>query len=345
MPRAERIRGLSRWPIVVSPMAGGPTVPALAIAAAQAGALPFLAGGYKSAPDLQSEIDAVRAATGAAFGVNLFVPGHPTGETADLQAYLDELAGEAAALGAEVGAPLWDDDGFGAKVELLLADPPPVVSFTFGCPPLDVMRALQSAGTVVVITVTAPEEAVVAQQAGADGLCLQGAEAGAHRGTFSNGGTDAERPLLQLVTEVGRQTDLPLIGAGGVAGPDEVAAVLAAGAVAVQAGTAFLRCPESGANAIYQEALDDPRFTSTALTRAFSGRRARSLVNRFVREHQGAPTAYPEINNATRPLRSAAAAAGDADHMSLYAGVQFRQAAARPAGEIVEHLATGATRA
>jgi nitronate monooxygenase len=326
-------------------MAGGPTVPALAIAAAQAGALPFLAGGYKSAPALQAEIDAVRAATDAAFGVNLFVPGSPTDDAAALQDYLDGLAGDAVALGADLGAASWDDDGFGAKVELLLADPPPVVSFTFGCPPLDLMRALQSAGSAVVITVTSPEEAVVGQQAGADSLCLQGAEAGAHRGTFRNDGVDAERPLLDLVAEVHRQTDLPLIGAGGVAGPDDVAAVLAAGAVAVQAGTAFLRCPESGANPVHQEALADPRFTATTLTRAFSGRRARCLVNRFVREHEGAPTAYPEINNATRPLRAAAAAAGDADHMSLYAGVRFRRAAARPAGEIVAHLSTGVTRA
>jgi nitronate monooxygenase len=345
MPRAERIRGLSRWPIVVSPMAGGPTVPALAIAAAQAGALPFLAGGYKSAPALQAEIDAVRAASDAAFGVNVFVPGSPTGDAAALQAYVAGLSDEAAALGYDVGAASWDDDEFGAKVELLLADPPPVVSFTFGCPPLDVMRALQSAGVAVVITVTSPDEAVLAQQSGADCLCLQGAEAGAHRGTFSNDAGDEERPLLDLLAEVRRQTDLPLIGAGGVAGPDDVATVLAAGAVAVQAGTAFLRCPESGANPVYQEALADPRFTSTAFTRAFSGRRARSLVNRFVREHEEAPRAYPEINNATRPLRAAAAAAGDADHMSLYAGVNFRQAAVRPAAEIVAHLAAGATKA
>jgi len=227
---------------------------------------------------------------------------------------------------------------------LLLADPPPVVSFTFGCPSVDVMRALQAAGATVVITVTSPDEAALAQRAGADCLCLQGAEAGAHRGTFSNdgAGADAERPLLSLLAAVRRQTDLPLIGAGGVAGPDDVAAVLAAGAVAVQAGTAFLRCHESGTNPVHQEALADPRFTSTALTRAFSGRRARSLVNRFVQEHEGAPPASPDINTAPRPLRSAAAAAGDADLMSLYAGVQFRQAAARPAGEIVAHLATGA---
>jgi nitronate monooxygenase len=274
--------------------------------------------------------------------VNLFVPGAPARDQAALQEYVAGLAGEAAALGTELGPGTWDDDGFGAKVELLLADPPPLVSFTFGCPPVGVVAAFQAAATPVVITVTSPQEASLAEQAGVDGLCLQGMEAGAHRGTFTNDdGADPELPLLDLLTEVRRQTDLPLIGAGGIAGPDEVNAVLVAGAVAAQAGTAFLRCPESGTSPAHQQALTDTRFTSTALTRAFSGRRARSLVNRFMREHEGAPAAYPEVNNATRPLRTAATAAGDADHMSLYAGVGYRRAAALPAGEIVTLLASG----
>ena len=108
--------------------------------------------------------------------------------------------------------------------------------------------------------------------------------------------------------------------------------------MAVQCGTAFLRCPESGAHPLYQAALADPTFTQTAVTRAFSGRPARGLVNRFMLDHPGAPSAYPEINNATRPLRAAAAAAGDTGRMSLYAGEGFRAAMARPAAEIVEHL-------
>ena len=123
--------------------------------------------------------------------------------------------------------------------------------------------------------------------------------------------------------------------------PADVRDLLARGATLVQAGTAFVRCPESGAPPLAKSALADPSFTSTAVTRAFSGRRARALVNAMVRAHPDAPAAYPEINNATRPLRAAAAAAGDPQHMSLYAGTGFRQAEARAAAEVVAHLASG----
>jgi nitronate monooxygenase len=342
MPVADRIRDLSRWPIVVSPMAGGPTGPPLVVAAARAGALPFLAAGNKTPTAMEAEIDAVRSATNEAFGVNVFVPGQPTEDTAALAAYLGSIEAEAAGLGSELGAAEWDDDGFDEKLERLTADPPPIVSFTFGCPPADAVRAFRSKGVVVVVTVTTTDEAVLALHAGADSLCLQGSEAGGHRAAFVNGdGADQDYPLLELLSRVRGQTDVPLIAAGGIAVPDDVATVLAAGAVAAQAGTAFLRCTESGANPTYRRALADPRFTSTAITRAFSGRRARGLVNRFMREHEEAPRAYPEINNATRPLRAAAAASGDPDHMSLYAGVNFRRAEARGAGEIIAELAAG----
>ena len=118
----------------------------------------------------------------------------------------------------------------------------------------------------------------------------------------------------------------------------DVTAALAAGAAAVQCGTAFLRCPESGAHPVHKAALADPRYTETAVTRAFSGRPARGLLNAFMRAHQDPPAAYPEINNATRPIRAAAAAAGDADRMSLWAGRGFRAATTRPAGEVIEML-------
>jgi nitronate monooxygenase len=137
---------------------------------------------------------------------------------------------------------------------------------------------------------------------------------------------------------VARVTDLPQIAAGGIMGPRQARAVIAAGAVAAQCGTAFLRCPESGAHPRYKAALTDPRYTATALTRAFSGRPARGLVNQFIRDHPDAPAACPEINNATRPLRAAAAAEGDTERMSLWAGQGHRSATDQPAGEIIEWL-------
>jgi nitronate monooxygenase len=189
--------------------------------------------------------------------------------------------------------------------------------------------------------VTSPGEAAVAAAAGADGLCVQGYEAAAHRGTFTNGDTPGhDYGLLSLIGEVAAVTSLPQIATGGIMSPRQVRAVLAAGAVAAQCGTAFLRSPESGAHPRYKEALADPRYTATTLTRAFSGRPARGLINQFIREHEGAPAAYPEINNATRPLRAAAAARGDTQSMSLWAGQGYRSATDRPAAEIIKRLAT-----
>jgi nitronate monooxygenase len=325
---------LLRRPVVVAPMAGGPSTAELVIAAARAGALGFLAAGYKTAEAMTAEIAAVRAATGEPFGVNVFVPGAPSAEPAALNRYLDSLSAD-----GTVGDASWDDDHFDAKIAALLAGPPPVVSFTFGCPPAEVVAALQRASAAVIITVTSPDEAVAAASAGADAVCSQGFEAGAHRGTFGNDDAPGrDLGLLSLIGAVAAVTGLPQIAAGGIMGPRQLNAVLAAGALAAQCGTAFLRCAESGAHPLHKAALADPRYTATTLTRAFSGRPARGLVNRFILDHAGAPAAYPEINNATRPLRAAAAARGDPEGMSLYAGQGYRSATTLPAGEIIEQL-------
>jgi nitronate monooxygenase len=331
-----------RRPLVVAPMAGGPSTSGLVIAAAGAGALGFLAAGYKTPAAMAAEIAAVRAGTIEPFGVNVFVPGPPSADAEAIAGYLGSLRAGAGAAGATLGEATWDDDGFEEKVAALLADPPPVVSFTFGAPPPEMIAALRQAGAVVAVTVTSPAEAAAAAAAGADALCVQGYEAGAHRGSFANDGTAGrDYGLLSLIGEIGAVTGLPQLAAGGIMGPRQVDAVLAAGAVAAQCGTAFLRCPESGAHPVYQAALADPRYTTTALTRAFSGRYARGLVNRFMLRHPDAPAAYPEINNATRPLRAAAAAAGDPEQMSLWAGQGYRAATDRPAGEIIDRLCGG----
>jgi nitronate monooxygenase len=325
---------LLRSRIVVAPMAGGPSGPELVAAAGRAGALGFLAAGYKGPAAMGAEIAAVRAATCEPFGVNVFVPGAAYADREALDRYLTSLRGA-----GPLGQADWDDDGFDAKVATLLADPPPVVSFTFGCPSAEVISALRNAGSLVAVTVTSPGEAALAAAAGADALCVQGYEAGAHRGTFVNDDAPGrDYGLLSLIGQVAGVTGLPQIAAGGIVGPRQVRAVVAAGAVAAQCGTAFLRCPESGAHPRYKAALADPRYTATALTRAFSGRPARGLVNQFIRDHRDAPAAYPEINNATRPLRAAAAADGDPERMSLWAGQGYRSATENPAGEIVERL-------
>jgi nitronate monooxygenase len=325
-------------------MAGGPSTVSLVTAASLAGAFAFLAGGYTRASEMAAEMAAVRDAGVESFGVNVFVPGRPTADAPRLLEYLASLETEAVAVGGSLGVPSWDDDDYPAKIDVLIARPPAAVSFTFGLPGIEVVRALQAAGTLVLFTVTTPDEAVLALRLGPDALCLQGAEAGAHRGSLDNDDrADADRSVRSLLAAVRRRTLAPLVAAGGVGGPEDVRDLLRRGATVVQAGTAFLRSDESGAAPVVKDALASAHFASsgTVVTRAFSGRRARSLVNAMTRDHVGAPAAYPEINNATRPLRAAAVRAGDADHMSLYAGTAFGRAEARPAAEIVGLLVSG----
>jgi nitronate monooxygenase len=211
-----------------------------------------------------------------------------------------------------------------------------MVSFTFGCPPPEVVSMLRDAGTRVVVTVTTPTEAALAAAGGADAVCAQGVEAGGHQGTFDNAtAPDAGWGLLALITAIRHHVSIPVIAAGGLMTGADVAAVVRGGAVAAQVGTALLRCPESGASETHKAALADRSFEGTSITRAFSGRRARGLVNDFMRAHPDAPSAYPYINNATRALRRAAVARHDPHATNLWAGQGFRLAQDRPAAEVI----------
>jgi nitronate monooxygenase len=340
MRRPVAFDDLWEVPVVAAPMAGGPTTPDLVVAVSDAGGFAFLAAGYRPAADVEAQVREVRDRTSRPFGVNLFVPGAPTRDPSSVDTYARELGPEAARLGAELGRPRWDDDEWDAKLEVVLDAAPAVCSVAFGCPERRVVDALHQRGTAVVVTVTNDAEAEVAVSAGADAVCAQGIEAGAHRSTFDDVGADEQLPVLELVAAIRATTDVPVIAAGGMARPHDVHAALAAGVVAVQVGTAFLRCDESGASALHQAALVDPAFAETALTRAFTGRRARGLVNRFVRDHTDAPSAYPEVHHLTRPLRSASVARGDPAATNLWAGVNHRHARTGPAAAIVEWLAS-----
>ncbi|MFE9361972.1 nitronate monooxygenase [Streptomyces sp. NPDC006978] len=334
---------LCRYPIVQAPMAGGASRPELAAAVTEAGGLGFLAAGYKTADGMYNEVEQLRRLTGGPFGVNLFMPQPQVADPGAVEIYSHQLAGEAAWYETPLGDPdSSGDDGYEAKVAILLEDPVPLVSFTFGCPSREVLAAFAAAGTSTVVTVTSPQEARNARWAGADALCVQGTEAGGHQSTHRDDpqGGLAATGLLPLLTEIRESVQLPVIAAGGLMRGSQITAVLAAGADAAQLGTAFLPCPESGAHPLHKQALTNPLFVTTALTRAFSGRPARGLVNRFVREHGPyAPAAYPQVHQLTSGLRRAAAKAGDAQGMALWAGQGHRMARELPAGELVGLLA------
>jgi nitronate monooxygenase len=330
-----------REPIVLAPLAGGPATVDLAVAVADAGGLGYLAAGYRSAEEVRAQVQELRARTARPFGVNVFVPSPAPADPATYAAYVASLGSEAQRAGVALGEPRYDDDAYAEKLAALEQLRAPVVSFTFGCPSAADIGRLRAAGSEVWVTVTAPAEAEQAAAAGADALVVQGAEAGGHRGGFGDGGDGDALGLLALLRLVARQVDRPLVAAGGIATGAGVAAVLAAGARAAQVGTAFLRCPEAGTAAVHREALASDR--PTALTRAFTGRTARGIVNRFMREHDArAPRAYPELHFVTTPLRRAGRERGDGEVVNLWAGQAHQLAPERPAAEIVRELGAGA---
>lgn len=337
--------------IIAAPMAGGTSTPALVKAVHDAGGLGFLAAGYKSVEAMQAEIRSARA-SGARFGMNVFVPDPaqlpPSAEVrAQLEDYRSRLRVDALRYGVTVPPlRLDDDDHWQGKVEALLADPVELVSFAFGLPGTDVVRALQRAGSAVLATVTTVAEALEAAGQGVDALVVQHGSAGGHSAAFqprpvgSDTGHDGSQPgpTAELVAKVRTAVGLPLLAAGGVMDRAGLEEVLAAGAQAAQLGTAFLRTDESGARQLHKDALASAHFTQTQLTRAFTGRPARALVNEFVRDHTDVPAAYPAVHHLTAPLRAAAAAAGDAERLNLWAGTGWRRAQAGPVADVVARL-------
>ncbi|SPM27030.1 nitronate monooxygenase [Mycobacterium terramassiliense] len=328
-------------PLVAAPMSGGPTTPAMVSAATRAGALGMLAAGYKTVEAVEAELEKVRA-EGIPFGINLFAPNPLPVDPDSYRTYAAIVQKDADQFGLTLPAePIEDTDRFDEKITLLLDDPVPMVSFTFGIPSREVIAALRRAGTVVVQTVTTPDEAALAHEAGVDMLTVQAAAAGGHSGTLSPRQPLRPVPIVDLVKQVAATVPLPIMAAGGLATPAAVAEVIRAGATAAAVGTVLLRATESGASATHQAALTDPAYTETVITRAFTGRPARGLRNAFIDAHEAqAPLGYPAIHYLTTGMRKAAAAAGKPDYVHLWAGTGYRHATAGPATDILARLAS-----
>jgi nitronate monooxygenase len=327
-------------PVVLAPLAGGPFTPELAAAVSNAGGLGFVATGYLKAADAAARLQATRELSSRPLGVNLFGRGAPA-DPAVYRGFVEEFEDWADQHGVQPGEPRYDDDDWDAKIELLASSPPEVVSFTFGCPPAEVVGRLREAGSEVWVTITTVEEAREAAAVGADVLVVQGAEAGGHRGSFQDRPDLPAYGLLPLLQLVGAAVELPLVASGGIMTGRALAAVLCAGAKAAQIGTAFMVAPEAGTNAAHREALKAPGVT--VLTRAFTGRLARGIRNEFIDEHEPrAPIAYPELHYLTSPMRKQARERGDTSQINLWAGEPHELAVERPAGEIVRELTSSA---
>ncbi|HZZ84339.1 MAG TPA: nitronate monooxygenase [Anaeromyxobacteraceae bacterium] len=342
-PRALADRLGLRYPIFQAPMAGGPSTPALAAAVSEAGGLGALACGYVSAEQLRAEVAEVRRLTDAPFAVNLFVPeprGWPPAPEA-LAAAAAALEGYRRELRLGPLEPLPAPPDFEAQLAAVLELRPQVLSTTFGVLPPARVAALRAAGVVVMGTATTPAEARAQEASGVDAVVAQGAEAGGHRGAFLAPGERSLIGTLALVPRVCDAVQVPVVAAGGIMDGRAIAACLALGAGAVSLGTAFLACAESGAAPRHKAALRERAGEdATALTRAFSGKPARGLLNRFMTEQAGsaAVLAYPAQNQLTAALRREAAKQGRFDLTSLWAGQGAPLARGGPAAELFHEL-------
>ena len=330
-----------RCPVIAAPMAAGPSTPKLAAAVTNAGGLGFLAGGLVSAQTLADSLSEARQRTSGPIGINLFVPQPVNNNIAEIQSYAAALAPEAERYGVVLGEPRYHDDDWAAKLDVVYAMKPDLVSFTFGLPGADLLARIRAAGITSAVTVTSLDEAQRASARDVDALIVQGPQAGGHSATFDPVAPPPNQPLEDLLAAVTRLCDVPAIAAGGLATAPDLDRVLQAGAVAGQFGTAFLLADEAGTSLVHRAALTDARFTRTAVTRAFTGRYARALRNRFIDEHDAQAVAgFPNVAFLTGPVLAAAARSGDPQGTSLWAGTAFRQACAEPAAEIVASLAS-----
>ena len=330
-----------RRPVVQAPMAGGPSTPALAAAVSAAGGLGFLAAGYKSAAAVAEQVARTRELTGRPFGINVFAAQRDRSAelAAEVAAYADLLAPYAERHGASVGTARFDDDELEAKIDLLVADPVAVVTFTFGAVPADVVQRLRRAGSVVGLTVTDAHEARRAEDLGADLLVAQGADAGGHRGTWSVSAEPSQLTAVELVAAVSAVCRIPVVAAGGVGTRADLQRLLEVGARAAAVGTLLVSADESASAEAHKDALTSAEYPHAMVSRAFSGRYARGLANELMRAGDPhAPAAYPDVHHLTAPIRAAAAKAGDASLLALWAGAGHRHAVRRPAAEVIAGL-------
>jgi len=330
-----------RHPVFQAPMAGGGDTPELVAAVAEAGALGFIGAAYLGPEQIAETAASVRARTRRPFGINLFAR-LPAPAPVDGRAALERVAPYYRELGlpppAEVPRP---EDRFAEQVRAALEADPAVISFTFGIPSPDVVAAIHSRGMAFLATATTVEEARAVEAAGADAVIAQGSEAGGHRGTFASDFESGLVGTMALVPQVADAVRVPVVASGGIMDGRGIAAALALGARAVQLGTAFLTCHESGITEAYRAAILGSGEHQTRITRAFSGRPARGIVNRFMTEVEAEPDVilpFPVQHALTRPLRVAAGKAGRSEFLNLWAGQGLRMARRQTAAELIERL-------
>jgi nitronate monooxygenase len=331
-------------PIIQAPMANAGT-PALAAAVSDAGGLGSLGVARLSPDEITHAIRATRALTNPAFNVNLFAPLSVAVEPERIESARRLLAPFYREVGIDAvpEAPKALPYGFEEQFEAILAERPPIVSFTFNLLPPEAMRRIKATGAFVLGTATTVAEARALEAAGVDAIVAQGAEAGGHRGSFLDDAQASAIGLMALVPAIMRAVRLPVVAAGGIMDGAGLRAAFALGAAAAQLGTLFLGCPENTAvNPLYKAAVLDAADRPTVITRVYTGRHARMIRNRYVEAmvpHSDALPGYPTLGALTQPLIQAALARGRSDLVQMLAGQGVARTTAEPAAALVARLA------
>lgn len=331
-----------RYPIIQAPMAGGPTPPELIAAVSNSGALGSLGAGYMSPEQIRRAVKEIRTLSDRPFAVNVFVVEPVTAAPEQIERINSIMQPYRSELGLESpdSAPRYIS-ALDEQMAVILAEKAPIISFTFGVLPDKWMQELKAARVVVMGTATTVREAIELEKMGVDAIVGQGSEAGGHRGTFLGPAEYGLIGTMALVPQLVDAVNLPVIAAGGLMDGRGLVAALALGAAGVQLGTAFLPCPESGAHPKHKEAILQSAEDRVVLTRAFSGRSARGIKNRFIEEieaHRDVIPAYPIQDQLTRDIRQAAGKQNRTEFMSLWAGQGTRLSVGKPAGELVADI-------
>lgn len=341
--RIQTMLGLE-IPIIQAPMAGV-QMSELAVAVSTAGGLGSLPCAMLSHEQIRDELEKIRSSTDKPCNVNFFCHQPPVHDEARETAWHLALAPFYAEYGLDIDnlPPAEDRAPFDAEgLEVLRAFKPPVVSFHFGLPADDLFTGVKAMGSMILSSATTVEEARWLEAKGVDAIIAQGVEAGGHRGMFLTDDVTTQLGSLALLPQIINAVDIPVIAAGGIASADGVAAALSLGADAVQIGTAFLLCDEATTSPLHRAALKSPQAAHTALTNRFSGRPARGIVNRVMRElgpigDDVVP--FPLASRAMAPLRKVAEAQGLADFTSLWSGQNASGCREVPAAEQLASLA------
>lgn len=333
---------LMKFPIVQGPMAGGACTPELVATVSNAGGLGSFPASLLQPQVIRDQVARIRELTGQPFQINLFVLDLASPSEVEVEEAVRLLQPIWQSLGwTELPRPAkWCED-FSAQFDTLVALRPAAASFTFGILDPRQVERLHDAGIFVIGTVTTVDEALAWEVVGADAVVASGIESGGHRGTFLGPQEEATLPAKTLWKEVAAAVKIPVIAAGAIMTGVDIAEALSLGARAVQMGSAFLVCDESGIHPAYRAALIAAGQQPTRLTRAFSGRYARGLENRFMREMESVEKrfpAYPVQNALTTSIRAAAAAKGDPELMSLWAGTDIARARPMPVAKLMQTL-------